>query len=588
MKKVFIGHRGAGKTSLLSRHQTFYPDIPHFDLDSEIEKISGATISELFLQGGEAAFRKLELSVFNNLHSYNQSYVISLGAGFQLTFLPAEIEVCFVSRMTDADGRIFLNRPRLEPALSPLEEYKIRYLKRQPEFLKRATQIYHLPEGLTDVATEKKIFTGDYSVKDAYYTLGRQDLLTLPILVKQFSSIELRNDLFETEEIKMLIASFPAANWLVSIRKSSVDSFADFAQRDCDIRYYDGGTCAIVSSHDDFIEQAIQDLSNVNAHLKLCPFVADFGQLVRGFEWQQEDPLNRSFLPRSSDGKWLWYRQLAKYFQKINFVRNFTHIPDQPTLSEWFILPEKKPEGWGAVLGHPVHFSKSPQFHQAFFKSNFNSFFTRIDLNTEEFKTALPFLIRLGLTCAAVTSPLKALAFQLGHLPGELMSSNTLLIKDTILAANTDLAGFARLVSRIGSDKSVAVWGGGGTLQVIRQILPRATFYSSRTGRLHDGMRQREKYDFLIWAAPRTPETIFPPSSLHFTEVIDLNYAENSMGLEFAVLQKIGYTSGLEMFKAQALKQQEIWSQDERQQLRKYIQSYYVWRKSWRSIRCGD
>ena len=38
MKRVLIGHRGVGKTALLERHQTYFPDIEHFDLDQEIEK----------------------------------------------------------------------------------------------------------------------------------------------------------------------------------------------------------------------------------------------------------------------------------------------------------------------------------------------------------------------------------------------------------------------------------------------------------------------------------------------------------------------------------------------------------------------
>ncbi len=38
MRRVFIGHRGVGKTSLLRRHQGYFPDVAHFDLDAEIEK----------------------------------------------------------------------------------------------------------------------------------------------------------------------------------------------------------------------------------------------------------------------------------------------------------------------------------------------------------------------------------------------------------------------------------------------------------------------------------------------------------------------------------------------------------------------
>ena len=48
MKKVFIGHRGVGKTNLLVRHSKYFLDIQHFDLDAEIEKLENKTISEIF------------------------------------------------------------------------------------------------------------------------------------------------------------------------------------------------------------------------------------------------------------------------------------------------------------------------------------------------------------------------------------------------------------------------------------------------------------------------------------------------------------------------------------------------------------
>lgn len=60
MKRVFIGHRGVGKSSLLERHQGYFPDVPAFDLDQVITDKENQPVSEIFAQQGETVFRNLE------------------------------------------------------------------------------------------------------------------------------------------------------------------------------------------------------------------------------------------------------------------------------------------------------------------------------------------------------------------------------------------------------------------------------------------------------------------------------------------------------------------------------------------------
>jgi shikimate 5-dehydrogenase len=595
LRRVYVGHRGVGKTFLLARSQQYFPEVSHFDLDYEISCSQNRSPSEIFSQSGEAHFRKIEADVFEKIISQNENFVIACGAGFDPALIDSSIEVVFVSRLTDADGRIFLDRPRLNPNLLPLEESRTRFLERHERFLKRADQIYDMPEGIESInQIEKQILTGQVKLSSVIYTVQTRDYQKT--FTDDYRYFELRNDILTDEQITQFKKNNPLARLMYSVRQDGlIGSLENFEAVDCDIRFasdfqWPGRALKVVSSHHGRISEAVDQLTDLkkkfevrgwtDVHFKLCPQVESFEELIAGHEWQAENPDQRSFLPRSEDGRWAWYRLIKSYDQKLNYVKSSSEVADQPTPYEFLTLPPERPAHWGAVLGDPVYFSRSPEQHRAFF-SEFGSFFTRIKLSESELPDVIIYLNRLGLKYAAVTSPLKEVLFRISDIQSmeanRLKSANTFIIENKmILVHNTDLDGFMSLKSNLKAHSKVAVWGGGGTLSMMRSVLPNAHYFSAQSGDLRDFNFfdqskttkkivstdiESENYDYLIWAAPRKPDTKWPDSNFKCKTVLDLNYTDFSMGLEYAAKNKLIYISGLDMFKEQARKQQAYWMQ---------------------------
>ncbi len=79
MKITLIGYMGAGKSSLgQALAQELH--LPFFDLDSEIEKDTGYTITETIFNKGELFFRKLEREHLLKLLN-RKEFVLSTGGG---------------------------------------------------------------------------------------------------------------------------------------------------------------------------------------------------------------------------------------------------------------------------------------------------------------------------------------------------------------------------------------------------------------------------------------------------------------------------------------------------------------------------
>jgi shikimate 5-dehydrogenase len=307
-------------------------------------------------------------------------------------------------------------------------------------------------------------------------------------------------------------------------------------------------------------------------HLKAAPVIETLSEAQELLRWQNENPSGRSILPRSKagdPGRWMWLRLYQKGRQKINFWRESDgSAVDQPTLFEWLSTPDR-PAGFAALIGNPVHHSRTMVEQSAFFADR-NGPVWPIRLEESEFHEALPFLISLGLQAAAVTSPFKSQAFEVCHgLSPEaerLKAVNTLAIEsDRISGHNTDLQGLRAQIEKacqlIGvplQQASAAIWGGGGTLAALQEILPQAVSLSVRTRQPRSPDQcLPDKVQVLVWAAGPEDD---PPPQFDFEILVDLNYREDSRAREWALQHGRRYLSGLDLFLAQAQGQRDYWT----------------------------
>ena len=160
---VLIGHRGSGKTQTLNRlASSFYNKadcFDFFDLDQEIEKHYSLSISDIFQIDGELAFRKKEQFIFNKIikNCTSSTFFVSVGAGFFDEQSSKNLEhwrsknfcTVWIQRVTDRFPRVFLDRPALNPNVSPVEEYQERFSQRELQYQKIATHVWLLPEAST-------------------------------------------------------------------------------------------------------------------------------------------------------------------------------------------------------------------------------------------------------------------------------------------------------------------------------------------------------------------------------------------------------------------------------------------------------
>ena len=80
MKVFLIGYMASGK-STLGKALAQSLALPFIDLDVEIERTTGTTISEIITAKGELHFRKLESSVLKELLQQYQTGIFALGGG---------------------------------------------------------------------------------------------------------------------------------------------------------------------------------------------------------------------------------------------------------------------------------------------------------------------------------------------------------------------------------------------------------------------------------------------------------------------------------------------------------------------------
>jgi shikimate 5-dehydrogenase len=585
MHTLIIGHRGTGKTHLLRRLQNYFPDSVCICLDEEIERDHGP-IPEIFRNKGEAHFRKLEIDKFTSMLPRFKEKVrpvfIALGAGFE-GILPADWEIVYLRRDLPVEDFLFPDRPNL--GTDGLKMPPEIFAARSARYLSLATQELVLREGEVDFIPEEKDFFAE-ELKDLG---GVLTLLPYQVRATEFKywarnrrlwgveAFEIRDDLLTVEEIKKVLVSIPKENLLLSFRdksrlEESLSISGSVFRVDWPLEYgevakpvKDKAFYSIHSAEGDF-EKHLKVLDGNMNTVKWAPFVTTLAQLKKGHAWQKRNPTSRSFLPRSANGRWVWYRLLMKNQMPIQFFREGEgSSPDQPTLLQWKARGANKK--FMGVLGSPVKHSWTPLFHQEFFKSRGVDTLA-LDLAEDELdRHGFSFLDELGFRAFAVTSPLKSWA-------GKKVKSedplNTLVWQKKHLrwqGFNTDSEGFKKLVEEIlpvdPGGANTVVWGGGGVLKSLRAVLPKASYYCTRKGQPREGEKPQLDPKFLVWASGAKKGGFTPPSAWNPQIVFDLSYTKDSVGIAYAQSVGANYISGKNMFVAQALKQQEIWSRYE-------------------------
>ncbi len=154
-----VGLMGCGKTSvgeLLAKHL----NVPFYDSDVEIERVTGKTIPEIFKEQGEPAFRQMERETIFRLLDQSTG-VLSIGGGAfiqdEVRRLLLERADCVYLKTTPETlfNRVkgFTHRPLLQNE-DPLGTLKKLLNDREPFYLQASQVIETEGKSLEEVAEE--------------------------------------------------------------------------------------------------------------------------------------------------------------------------------------------------------------------------------------------------------------------------------------------------------------------------------------------------------------------------------------------------------------------------------------------------
>ena len=147
-KAVLIGPPGAGKSSV-GRQLAKLWDCEIFDSDSEIERVSGKKIADIFTDEGEPAFRSIEREVVLKALKVEPG-VVALGGGSVLDsavgeFLQASsIPVLYLEvSISQAAPRVGFNKERPLLAINPRKQWMQLMEKRRGIYEALATRSFN-------------------------------------------------------------------------------------------------------------------------------------------------------------------------------------------------------------------------------------------------------------------------------------------------------------------------------------------------------------------------------------------------------------------------------------------------------------
>ena len=602
---ILFGHRGTGKTQLLSRLQNYFPEKICVDLDAYIEKNQGLRIDAIFAEQGEAGFRRIEEQCFQQCvelaDTEARDTIIALGAGFAFALQENWFRI-FVHRDSDLQARFFFDRPRLEPGKDLAEEYIERAEQRHLRYLSFCDFAYHMPEGFDfPNESERLLFANLFgeastTVPNSMYVLSATEMMRVfeqrnfSLKLQKFpvERLELRTDFIKDPmNLMRLVQGIGHAKVLLSYRDpdtyESVSKFMPSSLSvDVDIELLKIATpsqqVAILSAHPPENLPVLEVLAELEkqgekfpaAKLKIAWQAKSLAEIDEVYRWQQQEPARRCMFPISPvGGNYQDVRLLLGQQQSLQIVDNpyLYFFRDQPDLLRAAMLQTRHVRH--AVLGEPVQHSQSPAVHFAALQEE-NSFLVKIAVEKGQLTEQLAILRQWGMDRFAITAPLKKEAFELATRPStramRLQTANTLaLVGDEIYADNTDLWGLAKQVETEGlAEYSTMVWGGGGTLPILREIFPQAAFYSARSAELRPGSAMIESPELLVVAIQN--EDLLagaqpPPVLTSIRILLDLSYRENSFAKRLAIEQGWRYIGGQDFLRYQAEEQRRFWRQ---------------------------
>lgn len=555
---LLIGHRGVGKTTMLRMIAPLHREIMCLDLDQEMEIAHKLKVRDIFLKG-ESYFRDFEQSVLDQLIAQAEGpMIIACGAGIEN--LPSGPNVVWLRRSTDKLGRSFLNRPRLDQRVSPFKEYMDRFPIRDKRFAEFADQHLWLPEGyetgMEDFLLPNQNWNLPYEITLLPENFRNFELFSSKRASWNLRNFEIRDDLLTEQQIDLALKYLPA-NKIIYASRGGKSAWLDNVKMDWP---REAGlppkTPYIMSIHQrrESLSETLAEMSQAECQIqKVAVEIRTFSELEQGHNWWLESPRDRAFLPRSKDGRWRWYRALFGRAMPLHFFREGDGSgPDQPYLWETLYMPTVS-NHFAALLGNPVEQSRTPVEHLQYF-ALIQCPVVAIPVSDMNWEEAWPILGKLGLAFAAVTSPLKHRAGALVQMP----AANTLYkSKGKWRGANTDAMALKVLAEDVADEdlKNIWLWGGGGIRPSVQEALPTVKMIKARSG-----SSDPVSPDLLIWAVPRSRDFKWPDDSIKPKLVLDLNYTDDSPGLEWAAANNLRYQSGLRMFKLQAEFQREIWS----------------------------